>query len=582
VLLDLGETLDVDSVACGAVPCSFERPDPDRLAVTLPGFLSEGDSTTVFVAYHGTPGPAYFGGFEFYSSHGEEGDAFPVVSTLSQPDRSREWRPCKDVMDDKSTLSLTVETPPGFVVAGNGNRMREETDGERIRTTWETSYPIAPYLVSFAATDYAVWTETYHAADGDSVPLLFYAYPEDEAPARTDFAVTHEALDAFEARFGPYPFRNREIGWEKLGVAQFAWSSGAMEHQTCVSYGERFVTGDRSYDWALAHEIAHQWWGDAVTPATLDDIWLNEGFATYCEALFAEAQEGTSGYRDWMRRLRRSVNVEYPGTVVRPLAPFNATVYRKGAWTMHMLRHVLGDEMFFEALDRYYREHEHKTTSTAEFIRIVEETAARDLRWFFLPWLYGTGRPQLSWDWWVDDVGGAPQVRLFVSQTQSEPDYPVGTPYSAPPDHFSFPLVVRAYAGGDSIERTVFIGRREEVAVLDGLPFVPDRLALDPDEWILREIAERGVGLPQARLSVSPNPTAGPTLLLVRVEPRRAVDVEIYDVAGRRVRVLDRLETAGLHRVPWDGRSEEGRAVAAGLYFARAGGGEAARIVIAR
>ena len=582
VLLDLGETLEADSVACEGAPCTFTRPAPDQLEIGLPAFLEEGDSATIFVAYHGTPGPAFFTGFEFYSSHGQEGDMFPMVSTLSQPDRSRGWRPCKDTMDDKSTFALTVEAPQGFAVAGNGNRMREEVDGDIVRTTWQTSYPIAPYLVSFAATNYAVWGETYHAADGDSIPLLFYAYPEDEPLARIDFAATHAALDAFEARFGPYPFRNRAIGWEKLGVAQFAWASGAMEHQTCISYGDRFVTGDNTYDWVLAHEIAHQWWGDAVTPASMDDIWLNEGFATYCEALFAEARGGETAYRAWMRRLRTSVNVEFLGTVVRPLAPFSSTVYRKGAWTLHMLRNVLGEDRFFEALDRYYQAHLHATTSTEAFIRIVEETAGEDLRWFFIPWLYGTGRPQLAWDWWAEEGAAGTRVRLLIQQTQPEPDYPVETPYRALPGHFSFPLVVRAYAGADSVERTVFVDGRTAVAALDDLPFTPDRIVLDPDEWILREIQERGVGLPAARITVSPNPTAGPTDLLVRVLAGRPVEVAVYDVAGRRVRSLGRLTSAGLHRVPWDARNDAGASVAGGLYLARAGGEGAARIVIAR
>ncbi len=210
-------------------------------------------------------------------------------------------------------VSLSLEAPPGFVVAGNGNRLREPAGGRDVRTTWQSRYPISPYLVSFAATNYEAWTGICRTADRDSVELEYYAFPEDEAAARIDFAyaVTDSAtscLTTLEQRFGPYPFRVREIGYEKLGIAEVPWGSLAMEHQTCVSLGDAFIQGDSSSAWTITHEIAHQWWGDALTPASMDHIWLNEGFATYCEALHAERLGGIrcvpqlDGRPDWFPR----------------------------------------------------------------------------------------------------------------------------------------------------------------------------------------------------------------------------------------------------------------------------------------
>jgi hypothetical protein len=377
VVLDLHATLTADSALCDGEPCPVERLDDRSIEISLPGLLGLGDSATVSISYEGTPGPPYFNGFEFYSGHGQEPATFPAVASLSQPDRASGWWPCKDLMHDKAVVSLTVEAPEGFIVASNGTKLSEDSTGEGVRVSWSSAYPVSTYLVSFAATDYARWSGVFSAADGDSVALELYAYPEEEAQARIDYEVVPEALGIFESRFGPYPFRDRSIGWEKLGVAQFAWRSGAMEHQTCISYGEGFVTGDRRNDWALAHEISHQWWGDEVTPASMEDIWLNEGFATYCEALLQEGRTGAPGYRAWMLRIRAHPEVEYVGTVVAPVQLFGSTVYRKGAWFLHMLRGLLGEERFFEALNEYEDRHRYANATTADFLRAVEETARR-------------------------------------------------------------------------------------------------------------------------------------------------------------------------------------------------------------
>jgi aminopeptidase N len=431
------------------------------------------------------------------------------------------------------------------------------------------------------------WSETYHAADGDSLRLVFFAYPEDEAAARIDYTVTHDALETFESLFGPYPFRRRSIGWEKLGVAEFPWGRGAMEHQTCISYGDGFITGDHASDWALVHEISHQWWGDALTPTSMEHIWLNEGFATYCQALFYEAQEGPVGYRRSMLRERSSVRLEYRGTIVRPEQYFNATVYRKGAWTLHMLRGVLGDETFFEALDRYYARYEHANASTEDFVRTAEETAGKDLRWFFLPWLYGTGRPEIAWDWWSNPVGGGHEVGLMIRQIQNgHPTYPNGSPSDHPPEHFSFPLEVRIFGDGDSTSQTVFIEGRTTFATLEEtVPFDPDSIALDPDHWILREIEPRGEQLLIRPLTVYPNPATTEMRLTFQVPRPGRTRSTIYDIQGRRICELPDVETLGIHNLTWDGRNADGRRVGSGVYFVRVEGPgftESARLVIAR
>ncbi|MDM7916163.1 MAG: M1 family aminopeptidase, partial [Candidatus Eisenbacteria bacterium] len=589
VVLDFGPTLVADSAASGGAPCGLSRPDPERIEIALPSPVNPGAEGEVWLRYHGTPGDPYFANFEFFSSHGPEGNAFPTVASLSEPDRAHTFWPCKDRFDDKALVSVTVDLPDEFVVAGNGNRVRSEAGGEgRTLTSWETAYPIAPYLVSIAATDYAHWEEVFRAADGDSLPLLFYAFPEDSAKARVDFAATHEVLRLYETLFGPYPFRRAGrpgAATEKLGVAEFSWRSGAMEHQTCISYGYGFVTGDNRFDWTLAHEIAHQWWGDSVTPAALDDIWLNEGFAVYAEALLAESRGGDAGYRAWMHRRRLQVDIEYDGSVVEPDDPFGSTTYDKGAWVLHMLRGVLGRDAFFESLHEYYGQYAYGNASTPDFVRAVEETAGRDLRWFFDPWLYGTGRPILAWDWDASGDAGTKAVRLVVRQTQDPISYPHGAPDSSPPEIFAFPLEVRLFGAGDSLSRTIFVGRRSEVFSLASLPFSPDSIALDPDQWILREVLPRGTDLTLNRPSAYPNPSASAVDILFRALPGGPTRVEVFDVAGRRVREVETVTAAGPQIVRWDGEDSRGGAVASGVYFVRVsgpGGAREARVVIAR
>ncbi len=588
--IHLGATLAADSAECEGTACDLERVEDDRIRVALPAQLRSGDTTRILLSYWGAPGPAYFSGFQFYSSHGQGNDTFPMVSTLSQPDRSRGWWPCKDLLSDKATVRLTIDAPGGFVVAAIGNRIQEEIAGDRILSTWETRYPIAPYLVAFAATDYAAWSDTYEAEDGAQIPLAFFAYPEDSAAARIDYHTAHEALARFESIFGPYPFRNPEVGIEKLGIAQFSWPSGAMEHQTLVSYGAGLVTGDNSNDPILAHEIAHQWFGDAVTPESMEHIWLNEGFATYGEALFAEGRGGIPGYRRWMARIRNPVDFEYRGCLARPTEWFTSTTYRKGAWVLHMLRGILGDERFFDAIRAYYEENLYGSVTTEDFVRTVEEESGEDLRWFFLPWLYGVGRPTLAWDWDAEDAGEDFLVRLLIRQTQEPIDYPMGSPSDDPPDQYAFPLTVRVFgraAGGaaDSLDSVVFVSHRTEVALLDHIPFEPERIVLDPDEWILREIVPGRFDDYRTQILCYPNPASGPVDVLLHAPRSGPTQVAVFDVSGRRVRRLGTIDAVGYHRLHWDGQSDAGVQAAAGIYWLRAEGswGErSGRIVMVR
>ncbi|MCA9727314.1 MAG: hypothetical protein KC729_06490, partial [Candidatus Eisenbacteria bacterium] len=276
VVLDMGPSLVADSVIVRGEPAVFTH-EGDELSVTLPAVLEIDEREVLTVHYHGPPGPPFFPDWDVFRTHGEDPNTFGLVATLSAPDRADYWWPCKDELTDKATGTIQVSAPPGYVLAANGLRTQHVETVDGVTDTFETRYPMATYLFSITLSNFVEWSETYDSPEtGLDFPIQNFVFPEDEAEARVDLATVHESMRAFEKLFGPYPFADPEIGIEKYGHAEVIWG-GAMEHQTMTSLGRTFIRGDGSSAWAVAHELSHQWFGNAVTPTTWDDIWLNEG-----------------------------------------------------------------------------------------------------------------------------------------------------------------------------------------------------------------------------------------------------------------------------------------------------------------
>ena len=333
VALDLDSNMTVVGVGGSAAGHSHSG---NLLEVELAQPIPKDTLFTIQVAYHGQPASSGLGTFGF-DSHGDP--STPIIWTLSEPYGARAWWPCKDTPGDKAdSVDMIVTVPADLTAASNGILLSTIDNGDGTRTFhWHEGYPITTYLVSLAISNYATWSEWFRYPPDDSMEVLYYVYPEDSTWIRSELTQTLDMLAYFHDIFGPYPFLS-----EKYGIAQFPWRGG-MEHQTITSQG-RFGT------MLTVHELAHQWWGDKITNASWHEIWLNEGFASYAEALYFEHTQGKEYYHTYMGWMDRdypypiyvdditSVSRIFHTYGVRQgcMVPAHAAPHRRG---LHLLRH---------------------------------------------------------------------------------------------------------------------------------------------------------------------------------------------------------------------------------------------------
>ncbi|MBM3317363.1 MAG: hypothetical protein FJY75_05880 [Candidatus Eisenbacteria bacterium] len=537
----------------------------ERLELRPAAPLGPGALVDVLIGYRGRPRPAFLQGLAFARHDGAQ-----IVFTNSQPFASRTWWPCKDRPDDKFAADLRFIVPDTMIAAANGRLLAVvPIEGGRRLFHWRAVYPLASYLVSLTATNFAAFADTYVTLSGREVPLAYFAYPEDLARAQADWAFTPRAMRCFEELFGEYPFAA-----EKYGMAEYPWP-GAMEHQTLSSMGAYFFDLLGPQDWVVVHELAHQWWGNWVTCGTWRDIWLNEGFATYAEALWAEWLAGPDSLRQVMRTKRDRY---YPGSCYAPDFLFNSTVYRKGAWVLHMLRRVLGDEAFFRALREYGAAHAYGSAVTADFQAACERVWGGGLSWFFDRWVYGTGRPAYGVWWEVLTADGDGPAVTWIRIVQE----------SSGPALFRMPLDARLRLADGSEFCTVLWDSLADQSFLIETPARPLALLIDPDEWVLADVFygaypadvaggadAQGAGAQEPLLLLPPRPNPSRGLVALSWERPAAgggaFEIGLFDAGGRLVRTLAPLAPAGGGgSFAWDGTDRAGRPLPAGVYFAAA------------
>ena len=460
---DSGKGMVVDRVADSAGPLDFSHRD-NRLEVVLRRPGSAGERGAVSIRYHGLPaaalkiGPNKFGDRTFSSDN--------------WPDLARHWLVGVDHPYDKAGSEFIVTAPAHYQVVSNG-LMVEETDlgtGFR-RTHWRQSVPIATWLQTLGVARYAV----DRSGTVLGTPIEAWTYPQDRDRGFADFGgPTAAALRFFSDRVGPYSY-------EKLANIESVAAGGGMEAASAIGYTERLIGTPRVRE-VIVHEIAHQWFGNAVTERDWNDVWLSEGFATYFTLLFTEFDAGRDAFVEGLQKSRTSVldyDAKHPGyRVVHANLTDMAQVtssqtYQKGAWTLHMLRGLVGTDVFWRAIRTYYATYRDGNATTNDFRRIVEEASGRELGWFFRQWLTRSGAPKLDGAWRYDPV--AKMVEITLKQTQTG-------------EAFRVPLEVGVRYPGESaprIERIELTDRSGRFLIDSARE--PASVTLDPNFLVLME-----------------------------------------------------------------------------------------------
>ncbi len=464
--LDLGP-LTVDGVTVEGKNAAFAHRD-NRLNITLGGGTAEGDTVTVIVSYRGEPVDGLF------IQANKFGDR--SVFADNWPNRARHWFPGVDHPYDKATVEFIVTAPAAYDVVANG-RMLETTavPPGRKRTHWKTDAPIPTYCMVIGAARFSV----VRPGSWQGIPVSYYLFPGDRDAGTEDFSRSTDMLAFYTDLIGPYPYA-------KLALVQSSTRFGGMENASAIFFSEHSITGTKRNEAVVAHEIAHQWFGDSVTESDWHHLWLSEGFATYFGALFFEEADGDERFHEMLARSRSGyfdANRRAPAPILNPgitdlFDLLNAYNYSKGGLVLHMLRGLMGDEAFFAGIRDFYAKFRDQTVLTRDFQSVMATRLGEDLGWFFDQWIYRAGHPVVEVNWSWDDQRG--EVSLRLRQTQ-------------PQEPFRMPVTL-AFEEGDRQQRrqVEVLGRTHEYRFkLDG---PPEEVLIDPDSWLLMEARVRQGG----------------------------------------------------------------------------------------
>ena len=537
ITFDFANQLTASSVKKGATNLTFVEDTNNQLIITLPAAQTAGTSATIEISYSGVP-PA--NGFDSFVQTTHNGS--PIIWTLSEPFGARDWWPCKQDLNDKiNSIDVYVTAPSQYISVSNGIETTAPViSGANKTTHFHHGYPIPAYLIAIAVTNYSVYNQT--AGIGTTFPIVNYIYPEDYDTSVADLAITPDIMNLYETLFEPYPFKN-----EKYGHAQFSWGGG-MEHTT-VSF---MVGFDRQL---IAHEMAHQWFGDKITCGTWKDIWLNEGFATYVAALVIENFDGLDAFVTEKQSMIDNITLSPNGNVY--LTDVQATnvnrifssrlSYDKGGMVLEMLRFKLGDAIFFQGIKNYLADTNlaYKYAITSNLQTHLEAVYGQSLTEFFNDWIYNQGYPTYTI---TGQNWGTGQAKFTVNQTQSD----------ASVSYFEMPVPVRIYGAGGQQADLVLNNTLDGEEILKAVPFPVVSVEFDPERHLISAnstvtLGNQNFDLEKA-IAIYPNPSSD--ILHIQMPNTTSVEkVIIYNNLGQKIMENSSLDfsittlSAGVHYI---------------------------------
>jgi aminopeptidase N len=449
-----GKGMKVDSVK-GDNITGFEQ-SADKINIQLKSAVSSSLSLKVY--YSGIPADGLI------ISRNKYGDR--TFFSDNWPNRASHWIPCNDEPNDKASVEFIVIAPAYYQVVSNGIQV-EETNLDKTRklTHWKEVIPISTKVMVIGTAQFAV----ARVDSSSSVPVTAWVYPQDSQKGFYDFAVANQILKFFSNYIGPYSF-------QKLANVQSKTIFGGMENANTIFYAEKTVTGDRKSEDLIAHEIAHQWFGDMATEKSFPHLWLSEGFATYMTDIYMERQYGKEVFLQRLQEEREEViqfNYVTKTPVVDSISPLmdllNDNSYEKGAWVLHMLRGKVGDTVFQRIIRTYYDQYKGSNADTRDFQAVAEKVSGQIMKPFFDQWLYRPGLPKLKAEWKFDSN----KVNITIQQSGK--------------DMFQFPLEIGLIdaAGKQIVHKISITSARASFS----FPFnnKPAKVILDPNTALLFE-----------------------------------------------------------------------------------------------
>lgn len=447
-----GKGMKIDSVlfSYGQVEWKHET---DRIIIRPFFPVKAGLTEDVTIVYHGIPEDGLiisnnkFGARTFFSDH--------------WPNRASNYLPCIDHPYDKATVEFCIIAPEHYTVVANGYPVEESHPAPGLRLTrWREDVPIPVKVMAFGAADF----DLQLAGTPLKIPVWTYVFTQNGRQGFNDYSVAVKPVAFYSSLIGSYPF-------EKLANVQSKTIFGGLENAGCIFYSENSVTGRGRAEGLIAHEIAHQWFGNSVTENDWHHIWLSEGFATYLAAVYQEKTYGEDKFEGIMKSARERVlkqSGREPGAVIDTtitdlMKLLNAYTYQKGAWVLHMLRHTIGDEKFWEGMRIFYQKYRGLNVMTGDFERTMEEVSGENLERFFKQWLYFKDLPELKIT--SGSSGKKGKTDIIIEQKQN--------------NLYSFPLEILIRSGQDSVTRDLTISERVTRLMVKKLKV--DEIIPDPD-----------------------------------------------------------------------------------------------------